>query len=234
MGRPRSPDVNTGRLRALGKALYGSYWQSQLARDLGVSLRTVARYASGESGVPDRVVEQAESLARDRIRSLTIAVELSDKSSDISDQNSQAPYDAAAPYNFFPISNYSENIRWSMKVRTVVIKPSFFMSSVRSHLIDVNRETPFDLINALTHIPMLGRRIGLRMSETLEYFFMIIRSDDGHIYLGIFRDGNRYPLHIFGLGDDKLCQLQQEILSKYFWYLGRDEHPFTVQAETPS
>lgn len=39
-------------LRAAGEALYGSYWQSPLARDLDVSDRTVRRWASGEWPAP--------------------------------------------------------------------------------------------------------------------------------------------------------------------------------------
>jgi transcriptional regulator with XRE-family HTH domain len=35
-------------LTAVGEALYGARWQSDIARDLGVSDRTIRRWASGE------------------------------------------------------------------------------------------------------------------------------------------------------------------------------------------
>lgn len=35
-----------------GEALYGPHWQSALARDLGVSDRTVRRWVAGTSEVP--------------------------------------------------------------------------------------------------------------------------------------------------------------------------------------
>lgn len=35
-------------LVAVGQALYGAQWQSPLARDLGVAIRTVQRWAAGE------------------------------------------------------------------------------------------------------------------------------------------------------------------------------------------
>jgi DNA-binding transcriptional regulator YdaS (Cro superfamily) len=39
-------------LREAGESLYGSLWQSALARDLGVNDRTVRRWAAGESRIP--------------------------------------------------------------------------------------------------------------------------------------------------------------------------------------
>jgi hypothetical protein len=42
-------------LNAVGAALYGPLWQSQLARDLGVSVRTMQRWAGGEFDIPEGV-----------------------------------------------------------------------------------------------------------------------------------------------------------------------------------
>ena len=36
-------------LSAIGRALYGPRWQSAVARDLGVSVRTVHRWRSGDT-----------------------------------------------------------------------------------------------------------------------------------------------------------------------------------------
>jgi transposase-like protein len=38
---------------AVGQALYGQQWQSALARDLGVSDRTMRRWVAGAQEVPD-------------------------------------------------------------------------------------------------------------------------------------------------------------------------------------
>jgi hypothetical protein len=51
-------------LRA-ARALYGDDWQSPLARHLGVSLRTVQRWASGISRPPD-LRAQLAALCRER------------------------------------------------------------------------------------------------------------------------------------------------------------------------
>lgn len=39
-------------LRRVGEALHGERWQSPLARDLGVAVRTVQRWAAGDSPIP--------------------------------------------------------------------------------------------------------------------------------------------------------------------------------------
>jgi len=41
----------------VGGALYGPRWQSELARDLGVSDRTVRRWAAGEQPIPDTAAD---------------------------------------------------------------------------------------------------------------------------------------------------------------------------------
>ena len=40
-------------LAEVGETLYGPRWQSALARDLGVSIRTVQFWAAGERRIPD-------------------------------------------------------------------------------------------------------------------------------------------------------------------------------------
>jgi hypothetical protein len=41
-----------GLVRDVGPLLYGEQWQSSLARDLGVAVRTVQRWGSGQSVPP--------------------------------------------------------------------------------------------------------------------------------------------------------------------------------------
>jgi hypothetical protein len=44
--------ITQDNLRAVGKALYGPRWQSELSRDLNVAVRTVQRWDAGERGIP--------------------------------------------------------------------------------------------------------------------------------------------------------------------------------------
>jgi hypothetical protein len=49
-----------------GEALYGPRWQSELARSLGVSDRTVRRWATGQNAVPSGVMADLLTLVQDR------------------------------------------------------------------------------------------------------------------------------------------------------------------------
>jgi len=41
--------MNRPTIREIGEALYGPLWQSPMARDLGVAVRTVQRWAAGDT-----------------------------------------------------------------------------------------------------------------------------------------------------------------------------------------
>lgn len=56
-------------LAEIGRALYGSRWQSDMARDLGVSDRTVRRWAAGED-LPAGVRNDLAALAKRRAAEL--------------------------------------------------------------------------------------------------------------------------------------------------------------------
>lgn len=47
--------MTNAELRALGLAVWGAEWQSPLARAMGVNKRTVARWAAGDTVVPESV-----------------------------------------------------------------------------------------------------------------------------------------------------------------------------------
>lgn len=49
-----------------GEALYGTQWQSALARDLGVSDRTVRRWVAGTSDVPAGLYVDLVRLTQER------------------------------------------------------------------------------------------------------------------------------------------------------------------------
>lgn len=53
-------------LIACGRALYGERWQSPLARDLGVSDRTMRRWATGAYPVPPGVLTDLLPLVKER------------------------------------------------------------------------------------------------------------------------------------------------------------------------
>ena len=54
----------------VGRALYGPRWQSDLARALGVSDRTVRRWAAGEEQPRPGVYRDALRLVRERAEAL--------------------------------------------------------------------------------------------------------------------------------------------------------------------
>ena len=47
-------------LNRVGTALYGGFWQTQLADDLGVNPRTLRRWLAGEIPIPDLRAELRE------------------------------------------------------------------------------------------------------------------------------------------------------------------------------
>ncbi len=53
-------------MNAVGAALYGPQWQSQLARDLGVAIRTMQRWAAGEFTIPPGVWPEIANLCHER------------------------------------------------------------------------------------------------------------------------------------------------------------------------
>lgn len=53
-------------LIAVGQALYGERWQSPLARDLGVSDRTMRRWVAGQFPVPVGVRAELVTLLKER------------------------------------------------------------------------------------------------------------------------------------------------------------------------
>lgn len=63
-----TPDL----LREAGEALFGPRWQSDLARDLDVSDRTVRRWASGAWPIPKTLGEELHELLKARVASLEI------------------------------------------------------------------------------------------------------------------------------------------------------------------
>jgi hypothetical protein len=57
-------------LREAGKALYGPRWQSDLARDLGVSDRTVRRWDANQNEIPPGVGVELRTLLKTRSMAL--------------------------------------------------------------------------------------------------------------------------------------------------------------------
>lgn len=62
--------MTPGTLTAIGEALYGSQWQSELARALDVNDRTVRRWASGKNALPEKLSEELSVLCAERGQSL--------------------------------------------------------------------------------------------------------------------------------------------------------------------
>lgn len=66
-------------LHSIGNALYGPRWQSELARDLGVSDRTVRRWSAGEHQVPDGIWWDLDIMMSDRCRELQLLIQQTSK-----------------------------------------------------------------------------------------------------------------------------------------------------------
>lgn len=62
--------MSTKLLQDTGEALYGSRWQSEIARDLYVSDRTVRRWLSGATDLPSGVCVDLLRLAIERSETL--------------------------------------------------------------------------------------------------------------------------------------------------------------------
>ncbi len=58
-------------LRETGEALYGPRWQSDLARGLGVSDRTMRRWAADADDLPPGVIADLARLCDERLRTLS-------------------------------------------------------------------------------------------------------------------------------------------------------------------
>jgi transcriptional regulator with XRE-family HTH domain len=61
-------------LRKAGFALYGEQWRSELARALGVTDRTVRRWAQDEYSIPDDTKERINQLCRERVEMLKVVM----------------------------------------------------------------------------------------------------------------------------------------------------------------
>lgn len=61
-------DIET--LRIVGEALYGAQWQSPLARDLGVAIRTMQRWANAEFEIPPGVWGELATICGTRAQNL--------------------------------------------------------------------------------------------------------------------------------------------------------------------
>ncbi len=63
--------MNPTELREIGEALYGPRFASQLARDLGVDVRTMQRWLAGQRSIPHRVRNELRVKIEDRAALLT-------------------------------------------------------------------------------------------------------------------------------------------------------------------
>lgn len=57
-------------LIAAGEAIYGSSWKEAMANDLGVTRRTVSRWAAGDFAIADDVAGRLAVIARRKSKAL--------------------------------------------------------------------------------------------------------------------------------------------------------------------
>lgn len=62
-------------LKDAGEALYGPHWQSELARNLGVSDRTVRRWVAGATDTPSGVAVDLLRLCTERAAEIDEVIE---------------------------------------------------------------------------------------------------------------------------------------------------------------
>jgi hypothetical protein len=62
--------VTPDQLKDKGRALYGERWQSALARDLGVTDRTMRRWLAGDCAIPARAESEMRAVIADRVGGL--------------------------------------------------------------------------------------------------------------------------------------------------------------------
>ena len=63
-------------LRSAGEALYGASWRAPLARDLGVSDRTIQRWLRGEYHIPQAIRLEIHSICIKHSGQLEFIVEI--------------------------------------------------------------------------------------------------------------------------------------------------------------
>lgn len=61
---------NSDALRIVGEALYGPSWQTDLSAQLEVADRTMRRWLSGDTAIPDGIWFDLGKLCRNRSRAL--------------------------------------------------------------------------------------------------------------------------------------------------------------------
>jgi hypothetical protein len=65
-----TPAARADELARIGEALFGPSWQTPLAAELGVAVRTVQRWASGERSPSEGVWRDLAALCRSRAKAL--------------------------------------------------------------------------------------------------------------------------------------------------------------------
>ena len=67
---PRLRTMDAERLETVGRAMFGTYWQAEIARLVGRSSRMVRFWATGGKPIPDKVANRIEAEALERSRKL--------------------------------------------------------------------------------------------------------------------------------------------------------------------
>jgi hypothetical protein len=62
--------ITPSELASRGRALYGQRWQTALAEDLAINDRTMRRWLSGESPIPDNIEDELRQILERRLHEL--------------------------------------------------------------------------------------------------------------------------------------------------------------------
>jgi hypothetical protein len=65
-----TPEMTPDKLASMGRALYGDRWQTSLATELNIADRTIRRWMSGDSSIPDAVEPELRRRLIERVNEI--------------------------------------------------------------------------------------------------------------------------------------------------------------------
>ncbi|MEH6718451.1 MAG: hypothetical protein V7704_06170 [Aurantimonas endophytica] len=207
MASPRKNHRLTNQFLVLaGELLYGRYWQSQLYVDLGISLRTLAYYKSGDHPVPMSVIHNVIDILRNRHIDIINALPSSTNESTIIEHLSTIiegkdrlqESHLVFPSVFF-IKNYIKPTSAIRQMKFEKLSPEKITRLVANDR-EGNVDVPFaEWAYSLTYKSYFRRHVisDERIGRILYFAIAIEKSDRG--FLALFEENRKIPSMTFDL-----------------------------------